>query len=720
MSEQDDILNVLPVRHGTAQGHSVENRMIGVCGGPESFRTQLRNNPDGSVTMLRTRGGRPEFSTVSGATKAATSERYWGMSSGAYELGSVSPGSEVSAVLQKTGAVFGNEVVAFQNPIKPLIKQSILGSGAESRYYTAIRKPGVALNIDKTSIYQHRPSSFSGLMRRMVQGQYGSGYADCKSGPRPIFASGEVDQRLALTNTSAETTGIIKYEQNYLLVKVSMSAGVLNVKAYPLSFPVGLRPADLAPLITEFAANQDWLKAIETLALANAETDMTKEIDLGSQPVPEGTSVAYGWNFSETTNKADIVIRHHAEGFGDIHLWTHLSLTFPSTGLLTYDCTTVDSIIGRMIAVRSPIWVSSDADAIAINAQESLVWPETTQNFPVYVYYIKDELKVVRWMWSSEERTFDLDAWLVDREESIWSDAIFGDGMVSGEAEQEFGVVAAHGFYIGGAAVLSQSTERRWEKNTTASTTISEPEVGTYGLGPVTATQIVIRMPKYTQYNPYTSPSGLAYPSTAPDPHPGGHYTWFSYKTSQLTHISERVEGGATGTFHTSALIIPYGDCAACYIGTRQVKEETVLVDTYTSLPYRSGAKEWQMNNVGTEAAPIWVVGEIWAKLELQLAADGIYGHTGDYTSSVVSTTEDRSSTTSVINFHGESTLTVGTVDADFFHATLLSPTLGYRVVSLSSSLFGDTLYSTGTLSDAEAVASNGYPNTIDAFIGAA
>lgn len=60
----------LPTRHGVPQGASTENRMLQKTPA-DGIRTQMRNNPDGSVTMLRTRNGWPEFTTIlSPAVKA--------------------------------------------------------------------------------------------------------------------------------------------------------------------------------------------------------------------------------------------------------------------------------------------------------------------------------------------------------------------------------------------------------------------------------------------------------------------------------------------------------------------------------------------------------------------------------------------------------------------------------------------------------------------------
>lgn len=65
MSYDDDKLGRLwPTREGEATGRANERQMLDAIGGASSFRTRMQTNGDGSVTMLRTRGGRPEFTTT--------------------------------------------------------------------------------------------------------------------------------------------------------------------------------------------------------------------------------------------------------------------------------------------------------------------------------------------------------------------------------------------------------------------------------------------------------------------------------------------------------------------------------------------------------------------------------------------------------------------------------------------------------------------------------
>lgn len=65
--DDDDKSNPLEqfqTREGRATGHANERTMLGIVGGQNTIRTQIRDNPDGGKTMLRTRGGFAEFTTT--------------------------------------------------------------------------------------------------------------------------------------------------------------------------------------------------------------------------------------------------------------------------------------------------------------------------------------------------------------------------------------------------------------------------------------------------------------------------------------------------------------------------------------------------------------------------------------------------------------------------------------------------------------------------------
>lgn len=53
----------LPTRVGGSIGRNNERVMLDGVGGPDGIRKKFRRNPDGGVTMLKTRAGMPQFST---------------------------------------------------------------------------------------------------------------------------------------------------------------------------------------------------------------------------------------------------------------------------------------------------------------------------------------------------------------------------------------------------------------------------------------------------------------------------------------------------------------------------------------------------------------------------------------------------------------------------------------------------------------------------------
>lgn len=66
----DDDFSLFKTRDGRATGHANERTMLDVVGGKRTIRTQIRDNPDGSTTRLKTRGGFAEFVTTEPKKKA--------------------------------------------------------------------------------------------------------------------------------------------------------------------------------------------------------------------------------------------------------------------------------------------------------------------------------------------------------------------------------------------------------------------------------------------------------------------------------------------------------------------------------------------------------------------------------------------------------------------------------------------------------------------------
>ncbi|HMW85424.1 MAG TPA: hypothetical protein PKD65_05335 [Nitrospira sp.] len=66
MADDDLFKSLFPTRTGTPVGHSDERKMIEAVGGPDTIRTRIQTNLDGSTTRLKTRAGHPDFTTEGG------------------------------------------------------------------------------------------------------------------------------------------------------------------------------------------------------------------------------------------------------------------------------------------------------------------------------------------------------------------------------------------------------------------------------------------------------------------------------------------------------------------------------------------------------------------------------------------------------------------------------------------------------------------------------
>lgn len=88
MSFSDDKFGTIwPTRDGISIGTSGERKMLDAIGGSDGFRTRIRENADGSTTILRTKNGQPQFETSApAATKVSTPvvERLCGIQCPAY------------------------------------------------------------------------------------------------------------------------------------------------------------------------------------------------------------------------------------------------------------------------------------------------------------------------------------------------------------------------------------------------------------------------------------------------------------------------------------------------------------------------------------------------------------------------------------------------------------------------------------------------------------
>lgn len=133
-----------PTRDGVPTGSANERAMLDKVG-YDSIRTELREGGDGMVTMLRTRGGHPEFTNSKTETTSETKQKCvgpYGFVDTNYDLGGIGDGSSgtIKYLIDETGAV------------RPPEKAKIGDTHAW-----------------KDLFHNNLPSNYSGLMRRIMQ-----------------------------------------------------------------------------------------------------------------------------------------------------------------------------------------------------------------------------------------------------------------------------------------------------------------------------------------------------------------------------------------------------------------------------------------------------------------------------------------------------------------------------------------------------------------------
>lgn len=196
--------NLLPTRNGTALGAGGERQMLDAIDGAQGFRTRLQNNPDGSVTRLKTRNGMPEFVTTpvgyggNGGSEEVRIVCNFEIESGMVDLkagGEFDPNLEIDATLHSTGYV-------------PLANE---GRIAKSFY----QRP------DKKVVAWHVPSSmFTGRTKFYVQSLYGGlskrVILNIGDGPRPFLmvTTRQRQDRLIPAIPITTSTGVFFDEKN--------------------------------------------------------------------------------------------------------------------------------------------------------------------------------------------------------------------------------------------------------------------------------------------------------------------------------------------------------------------------------------------------------------------------------------------------------------------------------------------------------------------------
>lgn len=703
----------LPTGSGKGADRTLGDRALAKLGSVGGFRTVMVPLPDGRTMMVRTKGGRPEY-TVNELPRATPPiPVFLYMTSGAYELGTYNVGDPTlttDVITYKTTEVGTTETTTFLSLLDPPPP----ANGDASNLYAHAALSGAALNLAKIALYGTRPSEFSGLMRRLVQGRYGRRQTTLALGTAP--SEGGTDTRVIFGTGYGNTTGVVCFGTNYFIVSLKTDTDIneLVVTARPLSIPLSIGTDNVADILTGISTTSGSERdAWETLFLSYVNATPATEVTLGTFTVPAGEPIAYGWNFSLTTNEAHCVIALQG-GYGyDRNLWSHLSLTFSyASSVLACAFSIVEQVDGWSLGARSPIWFPFGESTKWWNQQSSSPDPTTAQNMPVYAYHIGDALRIVRWSYSATNDPEGVGDWSQYRTTQEWANYTLGPGVAEMQISKEYGIKAKHGFWIG-SNTAPTSAEIVREKDAELVVTYDPPYApmpGPYSAGSRTSSYASLNFGIYSSVNIYSYPGDT--PSVY-DPRPGSHYSIARVLSCRGVNTGESRDGSRV---HSAALVVPAHDCCAIYIGSQETKSYTYSrITTPYSAVGPGTVEEWVAvddGHGGNALGPMWIPP---VHRQFSLALNDWGGFSGGATASGSESTSQTS-----IKYLGPVDLTVGTVDSQIFHPGPTLTVLATQVQAISDSIYGDARYHVGALTASEVETTDTtYPDGIDLFIGA-
>lgn len=623
------------------------------------------------------------------------------MTSGAYAFGAnggintSSPLLTIEPITYKSSAVAAAEAA----DLSPHYDKTPPANGEVSKIYNHTINPG-GLNAPKTAMLNRRPSEFSGLMRRCMQGRYGVG--NTSENMCDAVSGGSV----TVGSSFGRTTGILRFGSTYFLVALTCDSGSMSTSYWPLIFTDRCRDM----MTSGYSA------AIETLALAYAYVIEGTEVSLGTISIANGSPIAYGWNFSLTGNTATCVVNEmQAYGY-DRRQYRRMSLTFSynsETQHVSLAYALDEDVDGWIPPAIAPIWSPVGGETIWYNQRSVSPTPTSNQDFPVHSFYVGDTLRVVRWKWVVDTRTFDESELLSRCTTEGLEKSVFGQGTTSYDQFTNYGTVTQHGFYVAGVSdpIEEATNYRRLSSSATWTLDRAIPGAPDEQLGLKDTSAFVFFLGvSGNSFNPRIAPwTSLVYqkgPYPA-DPLPYNHYSGIARGSSNGVQYSIDDAGSSN---HVSSLVIPATDCSAAYIGTRKT---TALSRTRVDRTYLVGTswlKEWYLDGSAN------VLGVWYDTVLKQFSVSWTSSWGSPLTSSSATTSETE--TVNAITLYAADSTAAGDVDSLVFHPSSFNLSLPNQVQTISSSLNSDKRYHKDTLTSGEVAATSGYPTDITLFVG--
>lgn len=400
----DDDKIIFPTRFGDATGKANERKMLDVVGGHAGIRTKFRTDSDGVTTRLRTHSGMPRFINEPDLGGDEETEALPFMDSGAIDVTSL---SELTGTLRyadsQRAACAADELIGKIKPPRIGTEGNPPDEGIDAKSCSGAR-------IGKRYCMTICPASlFTGKAKLYVQAQYGSG----DSWQWDVAGIGEGMPYLVHANgTVLDTnTGIYRSDDNtHWLIRCAID-GVIVTK-----LTVGKEVKKLVSLLDDEGFSSQTKDRIEAYILAYSSPSATMTF-ARTISLPPPSMLGYGWKFNWSGTSCDIIMHSEATpevGTGFDTMSTHYRLSIarnpapavppPGTEVdreaarWSISVATVDGAVRWHNAKYSeviafPVWISS----VLMLHGSKYGNPLEAANVPVYCFYNRDELEVIRY-----------------------------------------------------------------------------------------------------------------------------------------------------------------------------------------------------------------------------------------------------------------------------------------------------------------------------------
>ncbi len=422
---------IFPRRTGQAQGSATERQMLDAIADTTGFRTGFRMRPDGGYTMVRTKGGQPQFSSLTPGIVPTqrldiyleTGRLQWNFPA---ELAPdrLDPATWHFIDIPTTGPWLGRIRLTSgaQANDTPLVEgQDSLAIGYPHSAFSNIEADNRAAYAGATVMKKltagwFPPSLFTGKMRLLMQSLYGA-KETTTPGPLKVEFDGNTailkyyrgNDFLTLGTSVDNSPGVFCDELGgfWLAVITNPTGAEYVVTVYPIT-----PQASVAALVAYYKAHlatldPDLKTKLEAYIFAASVIEVDRPKVAGTFVAPHYLPLAYGWKWNSDGSKASIVV-HKTEGDAGtdtlcFRAYTlHVTLASQvSRGVRTFSASasTTDEGLWRDGWGTYNIFVPSTEtgmDLFSIATSNHALASLYFEDIPVYGYYVDDTWTPVR------------------------------------------------------------------------------------------------------------------------------------------------------------------------------------------------------------------------------------------------------------------------------------------------------------------------------------